>query len=77
MARRIHLRQLHDVQSYARFVRENPHEAVTLMQEDIDWNELPKGSQGRQAIAVGRQPQEDIQMLADLRMPIGALSKVI
>ena len=28
--------------------------AVTLMQEDIDWNELPKGSQGRQAIAVGR-----------------------
>src|SRR5215204_1631729 len=28
--------------------------AVTLMQEDIDWQELPKGSQGRQAVAVGR-----------------------
>ena len=28
--------------------------AANLMQEDIDWNEFPKGPQGRQAIAVGR-----------------------
>jgi hypothetical protein len=28
--------------------------AVTLMQEDIDWNEMPKSSQARQAVAVGR-----------------------
>jgi biotin synthase len=32
---------------------------------------------GNYLTTLGRQPQEDIQMLADLRMPIGALSKVI
>ena len=33
MARRIHLRHLPDLQAYARFLRENPQEAVTLMKE--------------------------------------------
>ena len=32
---------------------------------------------GNYLTTLGRQPQEDIQMLSDLRMPIGALSKVI
>ncbi|MDQ4096175.1 MAG: biotin synthase BioB [Actinomycetota bacterium] len=32
---------------------------------------------GNYLTTLGRQPSEDIQMLADLRMPIGALSKVI
>ena len=27
---------------------------MTLMQDDIDWNEVPRGQQGRQALAVGR-----------------------
>ena len=33
VARRIHLRHLPDLQSYAKFLRENPQEAVTLMKE--------------------------------------------
>ena len=33
VARRIHLRHLPDLQAYARFLRENPEEAVTLMKE--------------------------------------------
>ena len=33
VARRVHLRHLPDLQSYARFLRENPQEAVTLMKE--------------------------------------------
>ena len=33
VARRVHLRHLPDIQAYARFLRENPHEAVTLMKE--------------------------------------------
>ena len=33
VARRIHLRHLPDLQSYARFLRENPEEGVTLMKE--------------------------------------------
>ena len=32
---------------------------------------------GNYLTTLGRAPQEDIQMLADLKMPIGALSKVI
>ncbi|MDQ4145517.1 MAG: biotin synthase BioB [Actinomycetota bacterium] len=32
---------------------------------------------GNYLTTLGRRPSEDIQMLADLRMPIGALSKVI
>ena len=43
--------------------------AVTLMQEDIDWNELPKGSQGRQAVAVGR----GLMLAAPLLFLFGAL----
>jgi hypothetical protein len=43
--------------------------AVTLMQEDIDWNELPKGSQGRQAVAVGR----GLMFAAPLLFLFGAL----
>jgi two-component system, chemotaxis family, CheB/CheR fusion protein len=33
VARRIHLRELPDAQAYARYLRENPAEAVTLMKE--------------------------------------------
>ena len=43
--------------------------AVTLMQEDIDWQELPKGSQGRQAVAVGR----GLMLAAPLLFLFGAL----
>ena len=43
--------------------------AVTLMQEDIDWNELPKGAQGRQAVAVGR----GLMLAAPLLFLFGAL----
>jgi hypothetical protein len=43
--------------------------AVTLMQEDIDWNELPKGSQGRHAVAVGR----GVMLAAPLLFLFGAL----
>ena len=43
--------------------------AVTLMQEDIDWSELPKGSQGRQAVAVGR----GLMLAAPLLFMFGAL----
>ncbi|HVF53807.1 MAG TPA: biotin synthase BioB [Actinomycetota bacterium] len=32
---------------------------------------------GNYLTTLGRQPQDDLKMLADLRMPIGALSKVI
>jgi biotin synthase len=32
---------------------------------------------GNYLTTLGRQPQQDIEMLRDLRMPIGALSKVI
>ena len=32
---------------------------------------------GNYLTTLGRQPQDDLRMLADLRMPIGALSKVI
>jgi biotin synthase len=32
---------------------------------------------GNYLTTLGRQPQEDIQMLADLKMPIGVLSKVL
>jgi biotin synthase len=32
---------------------------------------------GNYLTTLGRQPQRDIEMLRDLRMPIGALSKVI
>jgi biotin synthase len=32
---------------------------------------------GNYLTTLGRQPREDLQMLADLKMPIGALSKVI
>jgi hypothetical protein len=43
--------------------------AVTLMQEDIDWNELPKGEQGRHAVAVGR----GLMLAAPLLFLFGAL----
>ena len=43
--------------------------AVTLMQEDIDWSELPKGAQGRQAVAVGR----GLMLAAPLLFLFGAL----
>jgi Domain of unknown function (DUF4173) len=43
--------------------------AVTLMQEDIDWNELPKGEQSRQAFAVGR----GLMLAAPLLFLFGAL----
>ncbi|MFP5298557.1 MAG: biotin synthase BioB, partial [Actinomycetota bacterium] len=32
---------------------------------------------GNYLTTLGRQPQEDLQMLNDLRMPIGVLSKVL
>jgi hypothetical protein len=44
-------------------------QAATLMQEDIDWNELPKGSQSRQAVAVGR----GVLVAAPLLFLFGAL----
>src|SRR5262245_9814772 len=43
--------------------------AATLMQEDIDWNELPKPPQGRQAIAIGR----GLMLAAPLLFIFGAL----
>jgi Domain of unknown function (DUF4173) len=43
--------------------------AMTLMQEDIDWNELPKGEQSRQAFAVGR----GLMLAAPLLFLFGAL----
>jgi Domain of unknown function (DUF4173) len=43
--------------------------AMSLMQEDIDWNELPKGQQGRQALAVGR----GLMLAAPLLFLFGAL----
>ena len=43
--------------------------AATLMQEDIDWNELPKGPQGRQAVAIGR----GLMLAAPLLFLFGAL----
>jgi len=43
--------------------------AATLMQEDIDWKELPRGSQGRQAVAVGR----GVLLAAPLLFLFGAL----
>jgi len=43
--------------------------AVTLMQEDIDWNKVPKGSQGRHAVAVGR----GLMLAAPLLFLFGAL----
>jgi hypothetical protein len=42
---------------------------IALMQEDIDWNELPKGDQGRQAVAVGR----GLMLAAPLLFLFGAL----
>jgi hypothetical protein len=42
---------------------------ATLMQEDIDWNELPRGEQGRQAVAVGR----GLVLAAPLLLLFGAL----
>jgi biotin synthase len=32
---------------------------------------------GNYLTTLGREPQQDLQMLADLRMPIGVLSKVL
>jgi biotin synthase len=32
---------------------------------------------GNYLTTLGRSPQQDLQMLADLRMPIGVLSKVL
>jgi Domain of unknown function (DUF4153) len=43
--------------------------AMTLMQHDIQWNELPRGSQGRQAVAVGR----GLMLAAPLLFLFGAL----
>ena len=43
--------------------------AANLMQEDIDWNELPKLEQGRQAVAVGR----GLMFAAPLLLLFGAL----
>jgi hypothetical protein len=43
--------------------------AANLMQEDIDWNELPRGQQGRQALAVGR----GLMLAAPLVFLFGAL----
>src|SRR6058998_3809051 len=43
--------------------------AMTLMQEDIDWNEVPRGQQGRQALAVGR----GLMLAAPLVFLFGAL----
>jgi hypothetical protein len=42
---------------------------MTLMQEDIDWNELPRGQQGRHALAVGR----GLMLAAPLVFLFGAL----
>src|SRR5688500_8019317 len=42
---------------------------VTLMQEDIDWQELPKGPQAKQAVAVGR----GLMLAAPLLLVFGAL----
>jgi hypothetical protein len=42
---------------------------VALMQEDIDWAELPKGPQAKQAVAVGR----GIMLAAPLLLLFGAL----
>jgi hypothetical protein len=42
---------------------------VTLMQEDIDWEELPKGPQAKQAVAVGR----GLMLAAPLLFLFGAL----
>ena len=42
---------------------------VTLMQEDIDWAELPKGPQAKQAVAVGR----GLMLAAPLLFLFGAL----
>lgn len=43
--------------------------AANLMQEDIDWNELPRGQQGRHALAVGR----GLMLAAPLVFLFGAL----
>lgn len=43
--------------------------AVTLMQNDIDWRDLPKGAQARQAVAVGR----GLLVAAPLILVFGAL----
>jgi len=43
--------------------------AATLMQEDIDWQELPKGPQAKQAVAVGR----GLMLAAPLLLLFGAL----
>ena len=42
---------------------------VTLMQRDIDWQELPKGTQAKQAVAVGR----GLMLAAPLLLLFGAL----
>lgn len=42
---------------------------ATLMQQDIDWNELPRGEQGKQAVAVGR----GLMLAAPLLFLFGAL----
>ncbi len=42
---------------------------VTMMQEDIDWEELPKGPQAKQAVAVGR----GLMLAAPLLLLFGAL----
>ena len=43
--------------------------AMAVVQEDVDWNELPRGEQGRQAIAVGR----GLMLAAPLLLIFGAL----
>ena len=43
--------------------------AMTLMQEDIDWDEVPRGQPGRQALAVGR----GLMLAAPLVFLFGAL----
>ena len=42
---------------------------ATLMQQDIDWQELPKGPQAKQAVAVGR----GLMLAAPLLLLFGAL----
>ena len=42
---------------------------VTLMQQDIDWQELPKGTQAKQAVAIGR----GLMLAAPLLLLFGAL----
>jgi hypothetical protein len=42
---------------------------ITMMQEDIDWQELPKGPQAKQAVAVGR----GLMIAAPLLLLFGAL----